>query len=217
MQELMDEIQNRIRAEKLLFSDDKEYSAEEVKFISKVCVDNIRQEVCYMGLFCEYLPKLRRMYLNHPEEKFANEIYGLGVEVGKWLSKSDEEQMLDEQGSYFLYKEFLGLPKDETYYDFIKNRVMDVKQVKEILNSGYAYEFYSHNINFVITNNFLLIHYPELYNMEDLSQLKNIAYDVDKTRFAEKKEYNNFKKASNAMKSRLRHYERNNRVKIKNK
>lgn len=217
MLKLMNEIQNRIRAEKLLFSDEKEYTSEEVKFISRTCIDTIKQEDCYMSLFSEYLSKMRRMYLKYPEENFTNEIYDLGVEVGKWLSKSAEEQNLDEQGAYFLYQEFLGLPKDETYQDFIKNRVMDVNKVREVLDNGYAYEFYCYNINFLLTNNFLFIHYPELYNMEDLSQLKNIAYDIDKTRFATKEEFNNFKRASNAMKLRLRRYEKNHNVKIKTK
>lgn len=217
MLRLMEEIQNRIRAEKLLFSDNSEYTKEEVKFISNVCVDTIRQEPCYMSLFIEYLSKLRKLYKKYNGENFDKEIYDLGMEVGKWAAKPDLERDFDEQGAHLLYNNFLGLPKDETYYDFIKNRVMNVYQVREVLDEGYAYQFYSHNTNFLLTNNFLLIHYPELYNTDDLRQLKSIAYDADKTRFATEEDYKNFKRAANQTKIRIRRYEKNHNVKIKTK
>ena len=107
------------------------------------------------------------------------------------------------------------MPKEENYYNFIKNRVMDVHKVKEVLDNESAYELYNNDLNFLLTNNFFLVHYPELYNINDLIQLKDIATDIDKNKFSTKEEYNNFKRAANATKTRLRRYEKNNHVKIK--
>lgn len=215
MEDLINDIQNRIKAEKLLFSDTKDYSIEEIKFMSNICMDRIRDEVCYMGIFFNYVPKLRDLYWKNQTENLGLEIYNLGLEVGKWLSKTEDEKELDYQCAYLLYNNFLGLPKGEQYTDFIKNRVVDPAFVIDILNKKYAYEFFCYNTNFLLTNNFLLIHYPQLYNVEYLSQLKNIATDVDKTKFATKEEYRDFKNAASATRLRIRRYERNHHVKIK--
>lgn len=217
MQKLMDDIKNKIRAEKLLFSDNEEYTSEEIRFISSECFDTIQKEPCYMYVLYKYLPKLYQLYVKHPEENFFQEIYDMGLEVGRWSSKTKDEKELDEQWAYFLYNNFLGLPKKEDYYSFIKNRIMDIDEVRSALYNGCASELYSHNTNFLITNNFLLIHYPRLYTMDDLCQLKDIAYNVDKNKFETKEEYDNFKIASAAMKFRLKRYEKSHNVKIKTK
>lgn len=217
MEKLINDIKKRIQLEKLLFNEQKEYTKEEIKFIGLESLKILQTEECYMNIFYPFIPKLLNLYSKYGGTGFERELYKLGIEVGKFISLPNDEKENNKFAAYFLYNNFIGLPQNETYYDFVKNRMMDVTKVKEVLNDGKAYELYNNDLNFLLTNNFLFIHYPEIYTLEDLSQLKMIAINIDKTKFVNKQDYNNFKTAAHATTSRIRRFEKNNYVKVKTK
>lgn len=214
---LINNIKLRIEAEKLLFSDNYDYTKPEVNFIGCESLNLLINEECYMGVFYPYIPKLLNLYRKYNGTGFDRELYKLGIEVGKLISKTDEERLLEREGAELLYNNFIGLPKGEKYSDFIKNRVMEPSVVKESFINNTVYELYGSNVDFLLTNNFFLLHYPNFYNIDDIAQLKNIVTNIDKAKFKTKDEYNKFKRAANQTISRIRNYEKNYNVKVKTK
>lgn len=217
MDTLISDIKLRIDAEKLLFSDNYDYTKAELKFVSLESLKILQTDNCYMSIFYPYIPKLLNLYRKYNGEGFDRELYKIGIEVGKFISKTNEERYLERQCSEILYNTFIGLPKGEKYSDFIKDRVMEPTTIKESFINDTACELYDNNIDFLLTNNFLLVHYPNFYNIDDIAQLKSIATNVDKTKFDTKEEYNNFKRAANTTIGRIRSFEKNNGVKVKTK
>ena len=214
---LINDIKLRIELEKLLFSDNYDYTKTEIKFMSFGSLKRLQTEECYMSIFYPYIPKLLNLYRKYNREGFDRELYKLGIEVGKFISKTDEERLSEREGAEILYSHFIGLPKGENYSDFIKNRVMEPIVVKESFINDTAYELYGNNTNFLLTNNFFLVHYPNFYNEDDIAQLKNIVTGIDKTKFETKDEYNAFKRAANQTINRIRKYEKDYNVKVKTK
>ena len=214
---LINDIKLRIELEKLLFSDNYDYTKPEIKFMSFGSLKMLQTEECYMSIFYPYIPKLLNLYRKYNGEGFDRELYKLGIEVGKFISKTDEERLSEREGAEILYSHFIGLPKGENYSDFIKNRVMEPIVVKESFINDTAYELYGNNTNFLLTNNFFLVHYPNFYNADDIAQLKNIVTGIDKTKFETKDEYNAFKRAANQTINRIRKYEKDYNVKVKTK
>lgn len=212
---LINDIKLRIESEKLLFSDNYDYTKPEIKFMSFGSLKRLQTEECYMSILYPYIPKLLNLYRKHNGTGFDRELYKLGIEVGKFISKTDEERLSEREGAEVLYNNFIGLPRDEKYPDFIKNRIIEPAVVKESFINNTAYELYGNNTNFLLTNNFLLLFYPNFYDIDDVTQLKNIVTDIDKTRFETKDEYNEFKRAANQTINRIRKYEKDYNVKVK--
>jgi len=216
MKELINEINLRINAEKLLFSDVNNYSDEQAKLIITELAKSLEENKFYVDLIATYMTKLLDLsnkYKNSDELKEEVEIIkNCAVE---WSNKSKTEKKEDSCFIDLLFGKLIGRPDGETYFDFVKNRIMDVTRIREVFDNNCAYEVFNNDVNFMVTNNFLLLQYPEFYSESDLSQLKLIAKSKDEKSFDDSCEYHNFKKVSSSTMIHLRRYENHNNKKIK--
>lgn len=215
MEKLIDEINERIEFEKLLFSN-KNYNEEEEKIIIKGAAKSLSTNIYFLDLAILFMPKvikIAKKYSN--KEDFIEDLKVINDNIIRWNLKSESEKINDSYMVDCLYGTLIGLPNNKAYFNFIQDKIMDSDVIRDIFDGRYDINLFHHNTEFLLTNNFLLLEYSNFYSDNDLDKLEEVARDKDKNPFMEKDEYRNFKKTANATLNLIRRQKRKNKEKIK--
>ncbi len=215
MEGLINEINERIKFEKLLFSN-KKYNEEEEKIIIKGAAKSLSSNIYFLDLAVLFMPKVIKIaekYSN--KEDLKEDLKIISDNVIRWNLKSESERINDSYMVDCLYGTFIGLPNSKAYFDFIQDSVMDADVIRDIFDGRYDINLFHNYPDFLLTNNFLMLEYSNFYNDNDLNNLEIIARERDKNSFMEKDEYRNFKKAANATLDLIRRQKRNEKEKTK--
>ena len=207
MNEFLDKIEEEIRGEILLFGDKEKFSNEEKCTIIKGIGTRMEKDVYYKFLVCSYLPKINQILVSFvSDEDLSDYVYTIfqnRSEINNGVASAET----------FLYANYfarsnLGYSLSDFYPNVIENRIMDVKEIKSTYEEGNAYEKFSNNTDFLITNNLLLTRYPDFYEESDLKQLWEIASSMNRHEFKKAKKYNEFKKAAKVTRSHIKNLEK---------
>lgn len=199
MQNLIKEIQTRICTEKLLFTGDVDYigySLEECELITSEVLKLVEKNNGYLDLIALYEPKLFAIVNNVAKAKGIDDnVYSLMAKLNEWDNKHYNKKTSDADYIHYCNEVLYGYPSNETYSEVIKNRIINVTDVRGCLDN---HDINHNKTNFLITSNFLLNQYPQFFDDADLEQLTTLVKESKLREFVSLHEYRDFKKAAKA-------------------
>ena len=205
------ELDKKIKAEKLLFQNKIHYTDEEKELMKNVVIERLRKDYNYTYYMYGYFNKL---LIVCGKESFEKEGFPV-LEAAKYEKNCNNmyniENIIDFS-CYLCYEKF-GVPNGEFYADMISNRIMTATEVA--YNSKECLPTKENIINYIITNNYLFEVYPEFFEDKNMDRVKEIVSLYDRSSFATRKEYRDYKRAKKVLINNIRNYTKENSDKIK--
>lgn len=209
------ELDKKINAEKLLFQEKIHYTDEEKRLMKNIIVERLHKDFNYAHYMYGYFNKL---LIVCGEKSFENDDFPV-LEVSKYEKNHSNmyniENIIDF--SCYLCHEKLGVPNGEFYSDMMANRIMTSKEI--VYLSTECLPTNENVTNYIITNNYLFEVYPDFFQDKNMDRVKEIVSFFDRSSFATKKEYKDYKKAKKVLMNHIKNYtkEQNEKIKVKKK
>lgn len=184
MENIANKIQERIYGEILLFCNRNDYNDHEKELIIKAVADNITYTAYYLDLIHEYIPTLLKVVKDESFNKsLINQINTIIAENINYQCQSSETKYENLDWIRYCTNINYGFPWNESYDHAVKNRLLNVEKIRSSYDRGVVSLEYPYNINFLITNNYLLRKYPSFYSPDDIEQLKETISLKDRKHF----------------------------------
>ncbi len=172
-------IREEIQGERLLFEERMNYSDKEKELIKNSVYARLKaRPKTYPCLIFGYFRKILEVC---GQDKFKyddtidSEILQYAMLEG--ANNKKNMRMMEESYDYSLYIADVcyGCCNGMNYPQMVANKILDVIGLRAALDDNRIYSSFSFaKPEFFITNNFLLVNYPDFYSDSDIEQLKNI-------------------------------------------
>ncbi len=207
--ETLKNIRKNIYGEKLLFANKRIYTKQEkltiLNSIRRGLEENpINYYYLHYGYFKKMVDMCGSRYFD--DDDFVNQLILYYAECDKRKLTYKEKEDYSNWDCYHTHNVF-GTPSSESFSTFIKKRLISVYEIKSFFAFNIPVEDRLHDLNFTLTNNYLLFFYPNLYDELSINKLNEfVQCDLSCHEFENARDYHDIKvarkKLSNILKNR---------------
>lgn len=209
MSGLIENINNELKGEQLLFSGRTQYTEEEKALMKNAVSKRIDKSISYQYLAYGYFSKLVDVC---GIENFDLNNYTDGCMInivkreGQKVSNEEMDEIVD--WAIFAIGETYGYTEGG-YVDMILSSILPISKVEEIYNNENIFK-YANDTKFLVTNNFLITRYPNFFDEQKINTLNLVISSYDKDSFNTKEDEHRFKKARRVLIKNIDKYENKN-------
>ncbi len=213
MNNAINEIQKHIEGEKLLLEDREIYSAKEKELILNAIRFRVdRSPLFYYYYVSNYFTKLLNV-CGKEMFNFENslDLYIMTLIVNSTLPIDYHQKELDIDWSMYNANEVFGCPNGELYTDMIKKHIIPIEEIRKFYSFNFPVYSKCVDLDFIITNCFLLNVYPEFYNENSIAKVEELVEtEISDYYIVSRKYYPVLNNAKKSLARALKKYKKNN-------
>ncbi len=179
--EIIEKINENIRGERLLFTNKKIYSNEEkIAMLNSLKFGLKDSPLLYYyihyGCFDKIVNICPKDYFN--QENYEDQLILIYADCDKVKLTARQIEYNFDWNCFYTSNKF-GTPNSELYASFIRRRLISLYALKSFFSFNIPIQDRLNDLNFIVTNNYLLTLHPEFYNEDWLNKLKDFSqYDL---------------------------------------
>jgi len=203
----IEEFNNEIQGERLLYLEKDSYSKEESQLIVQTLANRVSRNLYHASLVSGFFPILFEKVLpNIDKDELKEEIVNIENEIKRINALAGPYRIEEQEYAQYSAKLLSGVSKNDSYFDMIIKTDIDASRLEKVLKNSFDLPLCSPDTDFLITANIMFSRYPDFYNEKSLGILSDMINNFDKKRILDKEELEKYKAAEKATLKHIKTY-----------